>query len=299
VRILVSGASGLIGSALTTQLRAGGHEVRTLVRRSPRPAEGEYRWSPGTGGLQADVLDGVDAVVNLSGAGIGARRWNESYKAELRSSRLGPTSLLAEAMAARAERPAVFVSASAVGWYGSRGDEVLTESSAGGEGFLAEVCREWEAATAPAEAAGIRVVHLRSGVVLSPDDGALRQQLPLFRLGLGGRLGTGRQWLSWISLADEVAAIEWLLTAEVAGAVNATAPAPVTNDEFTRALADTLHRPAVLRVPRFAPSLLLGAELVDTLLYSGQRVLPAVLESSGFSFAHRELAPALRALLGP
>jgi uncharacterized protein (TIGR01777 family) len=201
-------------------------------------------------------------------------------------------------MAARADRPSVFVSASAVGWYGSRGDEELTEASPPGNGFLAELCRDWEGAADAARRAGVRVVHPRSGVVLSAEGGALRKQLPLFKLGLGGRFGSGRQWLSWISIVDEVAAIEWVLEADLEGGVNLASPSPVTNEEFTRALGRVLHRPAVLRVPRFGPAMVLGGELADTLLYTGQRVRPAALQGSGFGFASAHLVPALRDLLG-
>jgi uncharacterized protein (TIGR01777 family) len=298
MRILVSGASGLIGSALIDHLRAVGHEIVNLVRRQPVPGAGEYRWNPAAGVMPPDALDGVDAVVNLSGAGIGDQRWSESYRNELRTSRIGPTTLLAEAMAARSERPGVFVSASAVGWYGARGDEELTEDSTPGNGFLAELCRDWEGAADPARRAGVRVVHLRNGVVLSAKGGALRQQLPLFKLGLGGQFGSGRQWLSWISIVDEVAAIEWILESDLEGAVNVTSPLPVTNAAFTRALGRVLHRPALLRVPRIGPAMLLGGDLADTLLYTGQRVMPAALRASGFGFTWSEVEPALRAVLG-
>lgn len=298
VRILVSGASGLIGVALTEHLRRRGHEVSTLVRRRPVSGAGELEWDPPAGVLPASALDGVDGVVNLCGAGIGDRRWSATYKSELRSSRIVPTALLADAMASRSDRPRVFVSASAVGWYGARGDETLTESSAPGTGFLAELCRDWEAASDPARAAGMRVVQPRSGVVLAVEGGALRKQLPLFKLGLGGRFGSGRQWLSWISIADEVAAVEWLLDADLEGPVNLTAAEPVTNADFTRVLGRVMGRPTVLRVPRFGPAALMGSELADTLLYTGQRVVPEALPASGYRFMQPTLEPALRELLG-
>lgn len=265
------------------------------MRRTPGPRE--HRWDPATGKLSAEAFDGVDAVVNLSGAGIGDRRWTAAYKRELRASRLDATTLLAETIAGLDPRPGVLLSGSAIGWYGDRGDEELTESSAPGSGFLAALCREWEAATAPAQRAGTRVAHLRTGVVLAAEGGALPRQLPLFKLGLGGRFGSGRQWQSWIALHDHVAAVAHLLTADVEGPVNLTAPHPVTNAEFTRILASVLRRPAVLPIPRFGPALLLGGELADALLYTGQRVLPGVLAESSFSFALPRLETALRGAL--
>jgi len=295
MKVLITGASGLIGTALTASLRAQGHEPVPLVRTTPRP--GERRWDPARGELDDEVFDGVDGVVHLAGAGIGSHRWTGEYKRVLRDSRVGATALLAEAMARLDHPPRVLVSGSAIGWYGDRGDELLTEASQPGAGFLAELCRDWERATRPASEAGVRVAHIRTGIVLSPDGGALARQLPLFRMGLGGRFGNGRQWQSWISIDDEVAAIEHLLTHPVSGAVNLTAPEPVTNAELTATLGRVLHRPAPWPIPRFAPALLLGGELVDAVLFNGQRVVPSVLQESGFSFAHPTLEPALRALL--
>ena len=296
-RIVVAGASGLIGSALVATLQQQGHAVVRLVRR---PAQGtdEISWDPVGGTLDPGALDGVGAVVNLSGAGIGDHRWTDAYKRELVQSRLAATGLLARTIAGSSTRPPVFLSGSAIGAYGARGDEELTEASALGTDFLADLCRQWEAATAPAAEAGVRVAHLRTGIVLSAAGGALKKQLPLFKLGLGGRFGSGRQWQSWISIDDEVAAIAHLLDADVEGPVNLTAPAPVTNREFTRRLADVLHRPAVLPIPSFGPKLLLGGELADALLFTGQRVLPAKLEASGYRFRHASLDAALRAVLG-
>jgi uncharacterized protein (TIGR01777 family) len=244
-----------------------------------------------------EALDGTDAVVHLSGAGIGDHRWTDAYRRELRASRIASTELLVSSLATLPRPPPVLLCASAIGWYGARGDEILDEASTAGTGFLAELCRDWEAATTPAARIGVRVVRLRSGVVISPDGGALRRQLPLFRLGLGGRFGAGTQWLSWISIADQVGAMEWLLSNDVEGPVNVTAPSPVTNAEFTRELAGILHRPAVLRVPRLGPALLMGSELADSLLYTGQRAVPAVLERGGYRFIHPDLGGALRALL--
>jgi uncharacterized protein (TIGR01777 family) len=252
---------------------------------------------PKAGTIDAGGLDGVDAVVHLAGAGIGDRRWNDAYKRELVDSRVLGTGLVARTLAGLAKPPAVLVSASAVGWYGDRGDEVLDESSGPGTGFLADLCRQWEAAADPARAAGIRVAHTRSGIVLSRRGGALKKELPLFKLGLGGRFGNGRQWQSWIALDDEVAAIVHLLTADVAGPVNLTTPNPVTNAEMTKTLGAVLRRPTLLPVPSFGPKLLLGPELAAVLLYEGQRVLPRVSRPAGSTFAHPTLAEALRSLL--
>lgn len=298
MKILVSGASGLIGSALTEQLRSSGHEVATLVRRPPR-SPAEHRWDPAAGELSPEALEGAEAVVNLSGAGIGDKRWTDGYKDELRRSRIDSTALIARSIAESADPPAVLLSGSAVGWYGDRGDEKLTEGSPPGSGFLADLCKQWEAATAPASDRGTRVVHLRTGIVLSARGGALAKQLPLFRFGLGGRFGSGAQWSSWISIDDHVAATAHLLTTDVEGAVNLTAPNPVTNRTFADTLGDVLHRPTVLTVPRFGPDLVLGRERADALLYTGQRVLPERLADDGFQFAHPTLDAALRAVLAP
>ena len=296
MRVLVSGSHGLIGSALVGALTAGGHSVTRLVRGAP--AEGEAGWDPRAGNVDAAALEGHDAVVHLAGAGIGAHRWTDAYKAEIRDSRVRATQVLVEALAGLDDRPRVLASASAVGIYGDRGDEELTESSPPGTGFLAEVVREWEDAARRATEAGIRVAHLRSGVVLSPRGGALREQLPLFRLGLGGRLGSGRQYLSWISLPDEVAAILYVLGSDdLEGPVNLTAPAPVTNAEFTRTLGAALRRPAFLVVPPAALWVRFGREMTTEMLVAGQRVLPSRLQAGGFAFRHPELAAALPQLL--
>jgi len=293
--IVVSGSHGLIGSALLPALDAAGHRPIRLVRG---PAgDGEVSWDPRAGSIDAAALEGVGAVVHLAGAGIGDHRWTEAYKAEILDSRTRSTALLAGALARLERPPAVLLSGSAIGWYGDRGDAELDESAAIGSGFLAEVCAAWEAATEPAEAAGIRTAHLRTGIVLSAAGGALKKQLPLFKLGLGGRFGTGRQWQSWIAIEDEVGAIVHLLTTDVRGPVNLTAPNPVTAAEFARTLGSVLHRPAKLPVPTIGPKLLLGGELADALLLSGQRVVPRVLLASGYRFARPELAGALAALL--
>ena len=295
MRILMSGGSGLIGSALTKRLSSDGHTVVRLVRRPAK--DGELTWDPAAGTLDPTAFDDCDAVINLSGANIGDKRWSDDYKAKLLSSRLLATELLATTMADLDRKPSVFISGSAVGWYGDRGDERLDELSAPGDGFLSDLAQQWEGATFAAEKESIRTVHLRTGIVLSATGGALKKQLPLFKLGLGGRFGNGHQWQSWISIDDEVGAIVHLLSAETCGAVNVTAPEPVTNAEFTATLARVLHRPAVLRVPLFGPKMMLGGEAVETLLLSGQRVLPTALQRSGYEFQHPTLETALRAVL--
>ena len=295
MKIIISGASGLIGKPLVASLRKHGHEVVQLVRRSPQA--NEKQWNPSAGQLDVAVLEGCDAVIHLSGAGIGDRRWTTKYKQELVESRTKSTSLLATTIANCAKKPSVFLSGSAIGIYGPRGDEELTEQSSNGSSFLAEICKQWEAAAKPAVDAGVRTVYLRTGIVLTPLGGALKKQLPLFKLGLGGKFGDGRAWQSWISLDDELAAIEHLLTAKVSGAVNLTAPNPVTNADFTTALARALTRLAILPIPKFGPKLLLGGELADALLFTGQRVMPIELQKSGFAFQHPTIDVALRALL--
>jgi len=295
MRVVVSGSSGLIGSALCKSLAGDGHEVIKLVRRTA--STGEVQWDPLPGQLPSGALEGTDAVVHLAGAGIGDHRWTDSYKAEIRDSRVRSTELLATAVADCANGPKVMLSGSAIGYYGDSDERELDETAPAGPDFLAQVCVAWEAATAAAESAGARVAHLRTGVVLAGHGGALGKMLPLFKLGLGGKFGSGRQWMSWISLPDDVAAIRHLLTADVRGPVNMTAPTPVTGTDFARTLGKVLHRPALLPVPSFAPKLLLGSELVDALLLAGQRVIPRALQSSGFTFQHATLDAALRAVL--
>lgn len=295
--IAISGSSGLIGTALTTRLRADGHTVMPMVRTTAR--EGEIHYDPRAGQLDPEHLIGVDAIVHLAGAGIGDRRWTAAYRREILESRTLSTSLIARSMAEVVNRggPRTLLSGSAIGFYGATDDQELNERSEAGDGFLADVCREWEAATSPAEDAGIRVAHLRTGIVLSPAGGALKKLLPLFRFGLGGRMGSGRQWQSWISIDDQVGAIAFLLTADISGPVNLTAPTPVTNSEFTKVLAEALSRPALLPIPSFGPRLLLGRDLADALLFTGQRVLPDRLTEAGFSFEHSTLAEAFASLL--
>jgi uncharacterized protein (TIGR01777 family) len=294
--IAITGSTGLIGKALVRRLEAGGHRAVPVVRSAGGDGDA-IRWDPAAGTIDAAAFEGIDAVVHLAGEPIGARRWNADVKRAIRDSRVDGTSLLSATLAGLAAPPAVLLSGSAIGIYGDRGDERLTETSPPGEGFLAGVTAEWEAATAPAEQAGIRVVHLRTGIVLSPEGGALAKQLPLFKFGLGGKLGSGRQYWSWISLDDEVAMIEWLLDAEVAGPVNLTAPEPVTNAAFTDALGKALGRPTFLPVPSFGPKLVLGGELADELLFTSARVIPEVAANAGYQFTHQTIDAAFAGLL--
>ncbi len=295
MRVAITGSSGLIGSALRTSLEADGHQVVRVVRTGQGPDT--TTWDVDRGQIDATAFEGLDGVVHLAGEGIGEKRWTDEQKGRILESRTRGTALLSEALASLQHRPPVLVSGSAVGFYGDRGDEQLTEASPAGTGFLAEVATAWEAATAPAEAAGVRVAHIRTGIVLDRDGGALARLVKLARLGLLGKLGSGRQWMSWIGLADEVGAIRFLLEHDVAGAVNLTAPAPVTNAVFTKALGRVVHRPTILPIPSFGPKLLLGGELADALLYEGQRVLPEALLDAGYEFRHDDLETALHAIL--
>lgn len=298
VRVIVGGASGLIGKALTTRLRGDGHVVTALVRRDAGP--GESRWDPASRTIDAAGLEGADAVVNMAGAGIADRRWSPDRKAILVDSRVGSTSLLASTLGGLTRPPKVLVNASAIGIYGERGEEELTEESDPGTGFLAGLCQRWEEATARAVEAGIRVVNLRTGIVLAPRGGALGRQLPLFRAALGGRLGTGRQWTSWISLEDEIGIITRLLgDAKLAGPVNAVAPEPVRNSDFTAALGRAVHRPTVFAVPATALRLAFGPELTSEAILASQRVLPSRLAAAGHRFRHSTVDEALRSVIGP
>ncbi|HEV2088771.1 MAG TPA: TIGR01777 family oxidoreductase [Cryptosporangiaceae bacterium] len=293
MRVAVTGASGVIGSALVPALRNDGYDVLRLVRGVPT-APDERRWEPAVRLLDPAVLSDVDAVVHLAGAGVADRRWTDDYKRTIRDSRVDGTLTVAEALARATPRPRVLLSASAVGYYGDRGDDVVDESAPPGEGFLPEVCQEWEAATAPAADAGVRVVLMRTGLVCSPRGGLLDRMVPLFKLGLGGKLGSGRQYQPWISLRDEVDAIRFLLVSpEISGPANLTGPVPVTNAEFTRALAEVLHRPAVLPVPRLALRTVLGP-FADEGVLAGQRAVPAVLSAHGFAFTDPDVRSALR-----
>lgn len=295
--VAITGASGLIGTALTDALRARGHRPISVVRRPVEPGEDAIEWAPSAGMIDAASLEGIDAVVHLAGAGIGDKRWTDGYKRELLESRTGPTRLLATTLAGLNRPPSVLVSGSGITYYGDRGDERLTETSGPGDLFLSDLCVQWEAATQPAADAGIRVAVVRSGLVLSRIGGALPKLLPLFKMGVGGRFGSGKQWWSWISIDDEVGAMQWLLENEVAGAVNLTAPGAVTNADFTKVLGRVLHRPTLAPIPAFGPRLVRGTQLANELLFASQRVMPEVLTSSGFAFAHPDLESALNAVL--
>jgi uncharacterized protein (TIGR01777 family) len=296
--VAVTGASGLIGTAVVRRLRSEGHQVLRLTRSRPSGPD-QLQWDPMAGRLDPDALAKADAVVHLAARNIGDRlRWTAATKRDLLQTRVEGTGLVAETMAGLAEGPRVLVCASGVGFYGDRGDEVLTEASSGGRGFLADVVRRWEEAADPARAAGLRVVHLRTGPVQTAAGAGLPKQALMFRLGIGGRLGSGRQWLSWISLDDIAGAYLHALTREdLDGPVNAVAPNPVTNAEFTATLARVLHRPAVLHIPAFGPRLVLG-EAADELLFVSQRARPARLLATGYRFQFPELEPALRHTLG-
>lgn len=296
MRVAVTGSSGLIGSALVADLEAQGHETIRVVRREAR-RPGEIEWDPAAGTIDASGFEGVQAVVNLAGKSIGDQRGTEKVKQEVRDSRVRGTRLLAETLAGLQQPPEVLVNASAIGYYGDRGNELLSEVSSSGRGFLAGLCREWEAATVPASEAGLRVVLLRTGLVLSGSDGLMGRLLPFFRFGVGGRLASGHQWWSWIAIDDEVGLIEHALTnAEVRGAFNATAPHPVTNREFTRTLGRVLRRPAVTPVPRAALWAVMGRDFGDDIL-SSQRVECAQAKATGYQFHHADLEAALRDLL--
>lgn len=284
MRVAVTGSHGFIGSALVPVLESDGHEVVRVNREA-------------NGDLDVAGLRGADAVIHLAGEGVAAKRWTPEQKQRVLESRTKGTSLVATTMAGMSPRPRVLLSASAIGYYGDRGNEVLTEESSAGTGFLADVCVQWEAATAPAEQAGIRVAHLRTGIVVGRTGGAVAKTLRLFKLGLGGRIGSGRQYWSWISLTDEIGAIRFLLDHEVAGPVNLTGPEPVTNAEFTKAVGRALHRPTVLPVPKFGPRLLLGREAADEVVSASQRVEPVVLAREGYRFVHETVDEAATAEL--
>jgi len=286
MRVSVTGSHGFIGSNLVPALERGGHVVVRVPRRD-------------NGDLDVAALDGADAVIHLAGEGVAAHRWSPDQKRRVVESRTRGTTAVAEAIASGSATPKVLLSASAVGYYGDRGDEVLTEDSTHGGGFLADVCVQWEAATAPASAAGIRVAHLRTGIVVGRSGGAVAKTLPLFKLGLGGRLGSGKQYWSWISLTDEIAAILFLLDHDVSGPVNLTGPEPVTNAEFTKSVGRALHRPAFLPVPKFGPALVLGREAANEVALFSQRAIPKALLDAGYEFRHPTVDEATRAELGP
>ncbi|MGI9602579.1 MAG: TIGR01777 family oxidoreductase [Acidimicrobiales bacterium] len=291
--IAITGSTGFIGEALVADLVGNGHRVARLVRPGSNATSGEtISWDPRAGSIDAAGLEGVDGIVHLAGEGIETRRWSTEQKARILDSRTNGTTLLTRTIEQLDRPPAVWLSGSAVGFYGDRGDEPVDESAEPGDDFLADVCQRWEGAaqTGP----DTRLVYLRTGIVLDATGGALAAQLPFFKFGLGGRIGDGRQFWSWISLADEVAAIGHLLTADVDGPVNLTAPNPVTNAEFTTTLGRVLGRPTILPTPRLAVNARLGRELAEALLFTSARVQPTVLEESGFEFRHRELDAALR-----
>jgi uncharacterized protein (TIGR01777 family) len=291
LKVGITGASGLIGTALLPALRAAGHDVVRFVRREDGSPDAR-RWDGAS--LAPSAVADLDAVVHLAGAGVADHRWTEAYKQQVLQSRVLGTTAVARALA-EAGGPRVLLSASAVGWYGDTGDRLTDETGPTGSGFLAEVCRQWEAATQPAEAAGVRVAHLRTGIVLSTEGGALKKQLPLFKAGAGAPLGSGRQYVPWITLQDEVAAVVHLLGADVAGPVNLVAPEPVTNAVFTKALGRAVHRPTLpVSVPGFVLKAALG-EFAQEGVLTGQRLAPAVLDRSGFSFASRTIAEGLAA----
>jgi len=288
-RIAITGSSGLIGTALVGHLKSEGHTVQRLVRRAPVAVD-EVTWDPQTGYVDLNALEGVDAIIHLAGAPVDGKRWSKKFKAEILNSRLMGTATIAKAVAE--VKPDVFISASAIGWYGESGNRAVIESDRVGNDFLAAVCREWEAAADLAS--GIRTVKLRTGLVLDPTGGALGKMLPLFRLGFGGKLGSGKQWWSWITLHDVVRAIEFALVEDISGPVNLSAPNPVTNQEFTSALARALHRPAVFPAPAFALKAVLGGFSSEVL--GSKRVIPQALLDAGFTWDYPHLSDALKVL---
>ena len=287
--ITITGASGLIGSALTSHLRDKGENVIKLVRREPRSKD-EAFWNPVDGKVDLDALEGVDSIVHLAGAGVGDKRWSAAYKSEILNSRLYGTTTIANA--AEQLKVKSLISSSAIGWYGETGNRAVTENDRGGDDFLAHVCLEWERAADAAPS--VRTVKIRTGLVLDPTGGALGRMMPLFRFGLGGKLGSGKQWWSWITLHDQVRAIDYLIDSDLSGPVNLTAPNPATNSEFTAALARALRRPALFPVPGFALKVALGG--FSTEILGSKRVLPEHLNESGFVFDFPHLAPALAKL---
>ena len=295
MKILISGSSGLVGSAATSALHLDGHSVSRLVRPGGTSKPGDVSWDPMRATVDIPAIQGTDVVIHLSGAGIGDARWTDARKQVLRSSRIDTTRVLVDSLSRMKRKPAALLVASAIGYYGSRGDEILTESSSNGSDFLALTCRDWEAEAQRAESAGIRTVMLRFGIILSGKGGALPKMLPPFKLGVGGRLGDGKQWMSWVALEDVVAAIRFAMaSASLHGPVNVVAPSPVRNEEFTRLLAGMLHRPAIFPAPAFMLRIMFG-EMADALLLGSDRVQPEKLLAAGFPFRFQILEPALRA----
>ena len=289
MRVAITGSTGLIGTALVGHLKSEGHTVQRLVRRKPNSSD-EVQWDPAAGTVDLVALEGVDAIIHLAGAGVGDKRWTKKYRAIILNSRLMGTTTIASAVSTL--KPEVFISASAIGFYGETGDRAVTETDRGGDEFLSAVCREWEGAADVAS--GVRTVKIRTGLVLDPTDGALGRLLPIFRLGIGGKLGTGKQWWSWITLHDEIKAITFCLESNISGPVNLTSPNPVTNQEFTSALARALHRPALFPVPGFALKLLIGGFSNEIL--GSAKVLPKALQDHGFVWDYPHLTTALEAL---
>ncbi|MEI6295662.1 MAG: TIGR01777 family oxidoreductase [Actinomycetes bacterium] len=289
MRVAVTGSTGLIGTALVGQLKAEGHSVQRLVRRKPTTAD-EVQWDPSAGTIDLAALEGVDAVIHLAGAGVGDKRWSTKYRATILNSRLLGTTTIAHAV--ETLKPKVFISASAIGFYGETGNRAVVETDRGGDDFLSAVCREWEGAADLA--VGVRTVKIRTGLVLDPTGGALGRLLPLFRLGLGGKLGSGKQWWSWITLHDEIKAIMHCLNSDISGPVNLTSPNPVTNQDFTGSLARAVHRPALFPVPGFALKILIGG--FSTEILGSAKVLPKALQDSGFVWDYPHLTTALEAL---
>lgn len=298
MKVLISGASGLVGTAVADALRKEGHTVARFVRPGGNALPGDVCWDPTSGTVDAAAMQGADAVICLSGASVGEGRWSAARKKVLRDSRVDTTRVLADSLGRLHQKPHVFIAASAIGYYGSRGDEILTESSAAGNDFIALLAREWESESMRAESAGIRTVILRFAVILSPKGGALARMVLPFKLGAGGRLGSGKQWMSWVALDDVVQIIRGAIADErMRGPVNVAAPGPVQNEEFTRILAKVLHRPAIFPAPAFALRIALG-EMADSLLLASQRVIPEKLRAAGYQFRFENLEAALRALLG-
>lgn len=289
MRVAVTGTTGLIGSALVGHLKTQGHSVQRLVRRKPNSSD-EVQWDPNSGNIDLTALEGVDAIIHLAGAGVGDKRWTPNYRAVILNSRLLGTTTIAYAV--NVLKPKVFISASAIGFYGETGNRAVVEADRGGDEFLSAVCREWEAAADVATEA--RIVKIRTGLVLDPTGGALGRLLPIFRLGAGGKVGSGKQWWSWITLHDEIKAITYCLESDISGPVNLTSPNPVTNQEFTAALARALHRPALFPVPAFALKALVGGFSSEIL--GSAKVLPKVLQDSGFVWDYPHLSTALEAL---
>ncbi len=295
MKVVIAGASGLVGSVLVKKLNAEGVEVARLVRKTA--GSGEIEWQPDRGTIDASALEGCDAIINLAGDGIANGRWTEEKKRRILDSRVNGTRLLSETMANLSRKPATFINASAIGFYGSRGDELVDEDSRPGEGFLAKVCREWEAATAPAERAGIRVIKLRLGVILTKQGGIMGSMLMPFKLGLGGKVGAGNQVMSWVAMDDVVSAISFILSHQtLRGPINVVAPRPVTNAEFTKTLGRVLSRPTFMAMPTFAARLAFG-EMADEMMLSSTRVAGKVLNDAGFRFQYPELEGAVREML--